>query len=177
MLLPRLTVCLAALAALIAVPTAASAQDEGTGSEKGTLGLGLIIGEPTGVSARLYLGEDSNTAIQGAAGSAVLGGGLQVHGDYVIHPWILENRESFVMPAYIGGGLRFLRHESGDGGDSDFHTGVRLVLGMLFDFKDVPLDVFVEIAGVADIRFDTDDEDHKGFGLDINAGAGARYYF
>lgn len=174
----RLTVCLATVAALAGASGSAFAQDDDealAGSEKGTLGLGLIIGEPTGLTAKLYLSDD--TAIQGAAGSAVLGGGLQVHGDYIIHPWILENRESFVMPAYVGGGLRFLRHDRGDGGDDDFHAGVRAVIGMVFDFKTVPLDVFVEIAGVADIRFDTDDEDHKGFGLDINAGAGARYYF
>ena len=104
MLFRRFAVRLAVLALLIAAPGSASAQDESSGSEKGTLGLGLIIGEPTGVSAKLYLSDD--TAIAAAAGSAVLGGGLQVHADYLLHPWILENRESFVMPAYIGGGVR-----------------------------------------------------------------------
>ena len=51
------------------------------------------------------------------------------------------------------------------------------MLGLVFDFKTAPLDVFVEIAGVADYRFATNDTDHSGFGLDINAGAGVRYYF
>jgi hypothetical protein len=42
---------------------------------------------------------------------------------------------------------------------------------MLFDFKDVPLDVFVEVAGVLEYDFT------EGWGPALNAGAGVRYYF
>src|SRR4029079_3179896 len=62
-------------------------------AEKGALGIGLIIGEPTGISAKLYLQDDQAT--QAAAGSAFIGGGLQVHADYVWHPFILQDRDSF----------------------------------------------------------------------------------
>ncbi|MCG8422730.1 MAG: hypothetical protein MJE77_32855 [Proteobacteria bacterium] len=143
------------------------------GAEKGAFGLGLILGEPTGISAKLYL--DDSTAVDGAAGVAIIGGGLHVHGDYLWHPWVLEERDMFVLPAYVGvGGRLFQRDRSG--GDSDFHIGARAVGGMLFDFKELPLDVFVEIAGVVDYVFSDIAED-EGIGLALNLGVGARYYF
>jgi hypothetical protein len=138
-------------------------------AEKGTLGVGLIIGEPTGISAKLYLEDDK--AIQAAIGSAFIGGGLQAHGDFVLHPLILQDRESFVLPVYVGPGLRFIQYTGGRGEDSHFAVGLRGVVGMLFDFKDVPLDVFVEVAGVLEYDFT------EGWGPALNAGAGVRYYF
>lgn len=138
--------------------------------EKGVFGAGLIIGEPTGVSVKYYLGDD--TAIDGAVGGAVIGKGLQVHADFLWHPWILESKKSFVLPAYVGLGARVLDRNGGGGNDDHLRIGMRFVGGLLFDFTEVPLDVFIEVAGVADYRT-------KGtaFGLDLNLGAGVRYYF
>lgn len=161
------------LAALGAGVPAAHAQSDGV--EKGVFGAGIIVGEPTGVSVKLYL--DNDMAIDGAVGSAFIGGGFQVHGDVLWHPWVLENRDTFVLPAYWGVGLRALNHGRGDGGDRDFHLGLRAVIGILFDFKEIPIDVFAEVAGVGDVILGSEDEDHGGVGLDINAGLGARYYF
>ena len=53
---------------------------------------------------------------------------------------------------------------------------MRGVVGAVLDFRKVPLDVFLEFAGVVDYKF-SDDDDEAGFGLAINAGAGVRYYF
>jgi hypothetical protein len=157
-----------ALAISIVVSAPALAQDE-----KGAFGIGLIVGEPTGIAAKLYLSDDQ--AIAGAVGGAVIGRGIQVHADYVFHPWILETTDTFVLPAYIGPGLRLLNHDRGRGVSNDVHIGARGVLGMLFDFRRVPLDVFVEVAGIFEYR--TGSDDHGGFGFDLNAGAGVRYYF
>ena len=55
--------------------------------------------------------------------------------------------------------------------DSFDSHGYRVVGGMLFDFKNVPLDAFVEIAGVFEYDFKT------GVGAGLNLGAGVRYYF
>ncbi len=159
-------VCAAALAVIVGTAGSALAQEE-----KGVFGLGLIIGEPTGVSAKYYLSDD--TALDFAAGGAVIGRGIQVHADYLWHPWILEEQDSFALPLYVGPGLRVLRRDSGGGDEDHMRIGIRAVLGILFDFRTVPLDVFVEVAGVADYR--TLDDSH--FGFDINAGAGVRYYF
>lgn len=145
--------------------------EEGRPAEKGTIGVGLILGEPLGICAKLYLQDDQ--AVQAAVGSAFIGGGLQLHADYVLHPWILQDRNSFVMPVYLGPGLRLVDYNAGRGADSHFAIGARAVIGLLFDFKEVPLDVFVEVAGV----FEYDFKDSEGFGLALNAGAGVRYYF
>ncbi len=138
--------------------------------EKGVFGAGLIVGEPTGISVKYYLGDD--TAIDGAIGGAFLGKGIQVHGDFLWHPWILETKPSVVLPAYVGVGLRVLDRNAGGGNDDHFRIGMRFVGGLLFDFTEAPLDVFLEVAGVADYRTKGD-----AFGIDINLGAGVRYYF
>ncbi len=138
--------------------------------EKGVFGAGLIIGEPTGVSVKYYLGDD--TAIDGAIGGAFLGKGIQVHGDFLWHPWILETKPSFVLPAYVGVGMRVLDRNAGGGDDDHFRIGLRAVGGVLFDFTEAPLDVFMEVAGVGDYR-----TKGSAFGIAINLGAGVRYYF
>lgn len=159
----------AAAVVALAAPAPAHAQP----AEKGTFGIGLVLGEPTGVAAKLYLTEDR--AIQGAVGSAFVGGGLQVHADYVWHPWILEDRDSFTLPAYIGPGLRAIYYDKGRDGDDYVAVGLRVVAGILFDFKELPLDVFVEVAGVGEYGFSSAAD--GGVAAAINAGAGARYYF
>jgi len=162
-------------AAAIAVTAPARAfadpgDDRSRGTDKGTLGVGIILGEPTGITAKLYLKDDQ--AIQAAIGSAFIGGGLQVHADYVFHPYILQTRPSFVLPVYIGPGVRLIDYSNGRD-DSSFAVGARLVGGLLFDFKDVPLDTFVEVAGVLEYEF----KDGRGAAIRLNAGAGVRYYF
>ena len=113
----RLMIIVVALG--VAVPAVAHAQPEGV--EKGPFGVGIIVGEPTGISAKLYL--DNDTAVAGAVGSAVVTGGLQAHADYLFHPWILTDEEAFVLPAYLGPGLRLLAADRGRGQDTDFHIG------------------------------------------------------
>jgi hypothetical protein len=162
-------IVVAVLVTLGALAGSASAQ----AAEKGVFGVGLVIGEPTGISAKLYL--DDTTAVQGAIGSAFVGGGWQIHADYVWHPWILEQRESFTLPAYVGPGVRFIDYTLGR--DDDYLAlGLRAVAGIVFDFTEIPLDVFVEVAGVLEYGF-TSDVDRDGIRLTVNAGAGGRYYF
>jgi hypothetical protein len=163
----------ALLAVVVAIlaPGRARADDESTrGTDKGVFGIGIILGEPTGITAKLYLKDDQ--AIQGAIGSAFIGGGLQLHGDYVFHPYILQTRPSFVLPLYVGPGVRLIDYTNGRD-DSSFAMGLRGVVGLLFDFKDVPLDAFVEVAAVLEYEF----KDGRGTALRLNAGAGVRYYF
>jgi hypothetical protein len=141
----------------------------GRGGDKGTIGVGIVIGEPTGVCGRLYLADDR--AIQAAVGAAFIGGGFQLHADYAFHPYILQTRESFVLATYVGPGARIVQYADGRS-SSSFALGLRAVGGLLFDFKN-PLDAFFEIAGVIEYHF----AEGEGFGASFNAGAGVRYYF
>jgi len=138
--------------------------------DKGTLGVGLMIGEPVGVCARLYVQDDQ--AIQGALGAAFIGGGFQLHADYVFHPYILQTRDSFVLATYVGPGVRVIDYTGGSNQSDFVALGVRAVGGLLFDFKN-PLDAFVEVAGIGEFAF----KSGEGFGLAINIAAGVRYYF
>lgn len=162
-----------ALITATASPAFAGDDDDGSGvprgTDKGTIGVGIVIGEPFGVSARLYVKDDQ--ALQGAVGFALIGGGIQVNADYVFHPYILQTRPSFVLATYLGPGVRFVDYQSGRD-NSYFAIGLRGVGGLLFDFKS-PLDAFIEVAGVIEYGF----QDGKGFGPALNAGAGVRYYF
>ena len=169
-----------AVVALAAFAGAAHADDDtpkgekGRPVDKGTLGLGIILGEPTGLCAKVYLKDDQ--AIQVAVGSAFVSGGLQLHADYIFHPWILQDRDSYVLPAYVGPGLRLIDYQGASGEPSQVAVGLRAVAGLLFDFKNVPLDAFVEIALVGGYKFSSGIA-KGGFDPAINAGAGVRYYF
>ncbi|MGE5180707.1 MAG: hypothetical protein ACM31C_01530 [Acidobacteriota bacterium] len=167
---------LAVVVLLAALAAPARADDEqpaekGRPAEKGTFGVGIILGEPTGVTAKLYLKDDQ--AVQGAIGSAFINVGLQAHADYVFHPWILQDKDSFVLPVYLGPGLRVIDYSGSGTVKSHLALGIRGVIGLLFDFKNVPLDAFIEVAGVPEYDFGT----NKGFGVALNVGAGVRYYF
>ena len=154
----------------VAIPTRARAEEAVHGTDKGTFGVGIILGEPLGICAKLYLKDDQ--AIQGAIGSAFIGGGIQVHADYVFHPYILQSRDSFVLPVYFGPGVRVIDYMDGRN-NNDLALGLRVVGGLLFDFRNVPLDAFVEVAGVLEYKFGSG----GGGQLALNAGAGVRYYF
>lgn len=158
---------------LLLLATPAIADDTGPidrGTDKGTFGVGIVVGEPTGICVKLYLKDDQ--AIQAAVGGAFIGGGVQVHADYVFHPYILQSRDSFVLATYIGPGLRVIDYSSGRN-NAFIAVGLRAVGGLLFDFRKVPLDAFVEVAGVFEYGF----ADGEGAGIALNAGAGIRYYF
>ncbi len=152
-------------------PDDSSESARGDGVEKGTFGLGLIVGLPTGISAKLYLKDDE--AVQGAIGVNFISGGVHVQGDYVFHPYILQDKEQFTMPLYVGPGARFVQYREGRDGDNYLAIGVRGVAGLLFDFKELPLDVFLEAAFVLEYGF----ADDAGLGATLDVGAGARYYF
>ena len=166
--------CAAAARPARADETEADAKDEEAAKpdlDKGSFGVGLVLGEPTGISARLYLKDDQ--AVQFAAGYAFVTSGLQAHADYCFHPWILQERDMFTLPAYIGPGVRAVLYDGGPDADDYFAIGLRAVAGVVMDFKTVPMDAFLEVAGVVEYAFQED----KGFGFGLNVGAGARYYF
>ena len=90
----------------------------------------------------------------------------------MFHPYILQSRPSFVLPVYFGPGVRVIDYLNGRE-NSSYAARLPVVGGLLFDFKNVPLDTFIEVAGVAEYEFKTG----KGAAIKLNAGAGVRYYF
>ena len=143
-----------------------TAQAEG----KGVFGLGVAVGEPLGVAAKYYLSDD--TAIAGVVGYGFVAPGFHAHADFLWHPWVIEREESFALLFYAGPGVRFLIRESTRFRETHLRVGARGVLGLQFDFTKVPVDAFVEVAPIFDLRTRGD-----AIGFALNASAGARYYF
>lgn len=125
------------------------------------LGLGVIIGEPTGISFKKWV--NKSDAIDGAlAWSFGDKDALHLHADYLFHNRRLIHIDQHSIPFYYGIGGRF-RFE-------DKNTfGIRFPLGLTFFLVEVPVDLFVEIVPIMNLAPETD--------LDLNAAIGARYYF
>jgi len=168
------------LLALLAWATLGAAAPRAARADGGPFGMGLIVGSPTGLSLKYYLG-GGDQAIDAAIGFAFINaGGIHVHADYLWHPVMLTRDAAFSLPLHVGIGARVLDHDRGRDADNDFHVGIRGPIGITFDFTEIPLDVFAEIALILDFHGEhrlnsNDDSDH--FDLDLNAGIGVRYYF
>jgi hypothetical protein len=144
----------ACFALLLAAGRPAAAQDRG-------LGLGLILGEPTGVSLKSWTGR--RTAIDAAAAwSFDRDGSVHLHMDYLIHDFNLIKTRTGRLPVYygIGGRIRL---------EDKTRVGVRIPVGMCYIFDDAPIDIFVELGPVFDVVPRTE--------LTVAGFIGFRYYF
>jgi hypothetical protein len=137
----------------VSLQTDAFAQREG-------FGIGLILGEPTGISGKYWIG--STTAVDGGvAWSFVDDGALHLHSDFLKHSFGLIEVEQGAMPVYYGGGARMSIGE-------DFRFGIRGVVGLNYHFGNAPVDVFIEIAPIFDLIPATT--------FYLNGGVGVRYF-
>lgn len=130
------------------------------------LGVGVIVGEPTGLSAKYWL--DNEQAIAGAAAWSFSGtDSFHLHADYLVHRFDLIDtpEESGETALYYGVGARLKEK-----GRHDRTTlGVRIPVGVTHLFANAPFDVFGEIVPVLDVAPDV--------GVKLNAAVGLRFYF
>lgn len=174
-----------AFAALGAAEEAAEARPRPAGRIKGkrfeankTFGLGLELGSPAGLTAKYFL-SDSNALQFGLGwynGYYRDNFGLHVYGDYLWHPVSLVSASAFELPLFVGVGLHFNNFE--DRRDRDryydaYGFGIRVPVGIAFDFNEVPLDIFLQL--VPSINFYNGYRDD--FGLWVDFSIGIRYWF
>ena len=127
-------------------------------------GLGIILGEPTGISGKLWTG--GRSAVDGAvAWSTDRNSALHLHVDYLLHDFALITVEEGRLPFYygIGGRIKFSENNSDD------FIGIRVPIGLEYIFAAARVDIFFEIVPILDLAPDTD--------FDFNAAIGARYFF
>jgi hypothetical protein len=151
-----LCVVLLTLTVSVATQSQLSAQ-----TSSGDLGLGIIVGEPTGISGKMFMG--GNTALDfGAAWSFGKNASLHLHADYLIHRFDLIEVDRGRLPFYygIGGRLRLA---------DDAQVGIRIPVGLSYYLENDPLEIFFEIVPVLDLT--------PGTGFSGNGGFGVRYYF
>lgn len=157
----RALVC-TCLFALLVASSPAAADSRSTGS----LGLGLVVGDPTGLTAEYY----PRSPGFGQAVEVTLGLDTFDHGHTYVHViWKLylaqlARGRSVDVPIYTGVGPWLA-----EGGNDDFSLGARIPFGIALDFKAAPLQVFLELA--ADFQLVHD------FDIDVEGAAGFRYYF
>ena len=135
------------------------------------LGVGVIAGEPTGLSLKYWL--DDEHAIDGAAAWSFWDhDGFQLHADYLWHNFeLLDSVEaSGKLPVYYGVGARLKFTEDEGRHDDDDHTafGIRVPVGVSYLFDGKPFDVFAELAPIVDLVPD--------FELNFSIAVGMRFY-
>jgi hypothetical protein len=142
-------------------------------AQAGDFGLGIMIGEPTGLSGKLWLSPKS-AVDAGLAWSFQGDGSFHLHLDYLLHDFKLIPVDKGKLPLYYGIGGRFLIHDHNKWwdehhNDNDVHIGLRIPVGLEYIFTGDKVGIFLEIAPVLDLAPDTD--------LDFNGGIGVRYFF
>jgi len=125
-------------------------------------GLGVVLGEPTGISAKYWL--TFGTALDFGLGYSFTSSNslFDFYVDYVFHNSnMINSEENFVV--YYGPGARLKIKESTS------RLGVRGVIGILWLPRGTNFDVFVEVAPILDIIPATK--------FDFSGGIGGRYFF
>lgn len=129
---------------------------------QGKFGLGIIVGEPTGISGKYHLSSES--AIDGAIGwSSYKYGATHIHMDY------LQNFAKLgpEVPVYfgVGGRIKFKNNDKNE----DLRLAARIPVGIVYEPTTVPIDLFVELVPMLDLTPATE--------FSWNAAFGIRYYF
>lgn len=147
--------------AILLVPLPSLAQ------QQPNFGLGVIVGDPTGLSFKAWTG--GRTAVAGAAAwSFGDRDAFQLHADYLFHNFRVFKVTKGRLPFYYGIGVRALFHERRDE-DEDTVVGVRFPLGIEYLFASPSLGIFIEIVPILDLAPATE--------FDLNAAIGFRIYF
>jgi hypothetical protein len=149
-------------------------------SANGKFGLGLELGAPFGLNGKYFLSDDRalNFGIGAVYDSYYYDNrhGLHLYMDYLFHPFVITNNPTFQLPFYVGIGGRLWdfddRRDRID--DTGFALGVRVPVGIAFDFNKVPLDVFIQLTFVADVFFQYAGDR---FGPHFEGSVGIRYWF
>lgn len=124
-------------------------------------GLGIIVGEPTGISAKYWA--TSSTAFDFGLGYSFLKNNrFHLHADYLFHVKNLSHTTENISFYYgPGASLRAFNDKS--------RLGIRFNVGLVWIPKNAPIDVFLEIAPLMDIIPETK--------FYVNGGVGVRFFF
>jgi hypothetical protein len=124
-------------------------------------GLGIILGEPTGISAKLTTNHISALDFA-AAWSFKDQGHLLLQVDHIWQNFDLIQVPSGRLPLYYGIGGRVIF-------SNDPLVGIRIPIGLDYQFEREPLDIFIEIVPILDIIPATK--------FNMGGGLGVRFWF
>lgn len=129
-------------------------------AQRKTFGVGVILGEPTGLSVKNWM--STNSAWDAAAAWSFSGDGyFHLHFDFLQHFNIITVG-SGELPLYVGIGARAQFRD-------EFNLGIRVPIGAEYLLADIPIGIFAEVVPILDLIPNTD--------FDFEFGAGGRFYF
>jgi hypothetical protein len=126
------------------------------------LGLGVMIGNPTGFAGKKWLGQ-GRAVDGGLAWSFGKHSNVSMHGDYLLHTesaFYFNDVHPLDLYYGIGGRMEFA---------DDIELGVRVPVGLVHQFTEQSADIFGEIAPILDFVSRT--------GVELHFVIGSRYYF
>jgi len=135
------------------------------GPEGKRFGLGLYVGEPTGLTFKGYLA--SRLAIDGVGAWSFVRDAVTLVFDVTYE--ILDipiQSQSVTVPFYVGAGTK-IGINTGPRDRTEFT--IRVPLGVAVQWENAPVEVFFEVAPGVDLSPETE--------FDISGGIGARFYF
>lgn len=129
-------------------------------------GLGLRIGNPTGITAKKYLG--SSNALEVALGTNFNEEGFELLAHYLFH---FPVHGAAGLDWYYGFGGQLQSHDRGDrDADNDLELGADGLIGLEYTFANAPVSIFSDVMLFLEIVDDP-------FDLDLDAAIGVRYNF
>ncbi|MCK4776230.1 MAG: DUF3996 domain-containing protein [Candidatus Krumholzibacteria bacterium] len=130
---------------------------------RGPFGIGIIIGEPTGVDVKVFLNETN--AIEGAlAWSLSEDNEVHIQAEYLYHFYDWIKVKKGLLPVFFGIGGRIVIREN-----ADDVFGLRIPGGLSYEFAEGLFDVFFEIVPILNLAPDTD--------FDLEGAIGLRIWF
>jgi len=129
-------------------------------------GIGMILGQPTGFTTKFWFLEYNsfNTAFAWSLFESDSVKSFYVHLDHAFYYYGLFDIASGSLPLSVGVGLsaEFRTNES-------TLIGFRVPVGLTYIFKDIPIEIFGEIAPVINI--------YPNSNIKVVGGIGFRYFF
>lgn len=126
------------------------------------VGVGFMVGEPTGLSIKSWTGGGDAFDI-GLAWSMGRYDAVNIHADYLWHNYeVFNDVQSGSMPLYFGIGGRAILS------DNRSVIGARIPAGINYLFEEAPIGLFVEVAPIFNVAPSTD--------FDVDGALGVRFY-
>jgi hypothetical protein len=108
------------------------------GQEQG-FGIGVMVGDPTGITAKLWMTRNSALQFGFALSDNFKGNRALISADYLWHSYdVIRTTERFPVFYGVGGALN-------SGGGASAALGVRGVAGVAWMSRSIPIDVFFQI--------------------------------
>jgi hypothetical protein len=161
--------CIVMLLVVVMFCGQALAQDKSSGqpgARDKNIGIGVILGEPTGVCGKWWV-TDAIAIDAAVAWSFVADESIQVHADALYHIYNIIKVKKGKLPLYAGVGARVNFEVNENENENRF--GIRVPVGIDYIFAEKPLDIFFELVPILEVS--------PSVRVSFNAAVGIRYYF